>query len=303
MLQNILSEQLSKIVNYSLPIDNLNEIRLRSGKPIVVFVKGKPFYINEKGLSCNLKNAEYISKDAIMDIVYKASDFSIYAVNEQIKQGFLILENGVRIGLCGNVITDNNEIKTINNWTSLNIRIPHQISGMSLGAFSDIVCDGEFKNTLIISPPGAGKTTFIRDFIFQLSESNYCSNVCVIDERGEIAGGENSGINLGNFCDIMSFCSKKIGFMQSIRAMNPNIIIIDEIGSMEDVECLKEAMNSGVKVVATIHASSIEELKEKCFFKELPKNYFERYVVLSSRNGPGTYEGIYNGKFEKLVKW
>lgn len=303
MLQQILSEPLSNIINYKIAFSELSEIRLRKNKPIIVFIKGQPYYIYENGLTCNLNNALYCNKEMIDDIVYKASDYSIYSVNEQIKQGYLMLGNGIRIGLCGNVIQENGNIKTITNWSSLNIRIPHQIKNMSLCAFDDIVSENYLHNTLIISPPGAGKTTFLRDFIYQLSQKNYCLNVCVIDERGEIAGGENSGINLGNFCDVISYCDKSYGFKQCIRSMNPRLIITDEIGNEEDVKCLIEAMNCGVKVIATIHASSIEELKRKSLFEKLPQVYFERYVLFSSREGPGTYEGTYNEKFSKIVKW
>ena len=300
MLQEVLSEELSNIINYKIAFSQLTEIRIRKNKPIVVFIKGQPYYINEKGLTCNINNAIFASKEMIEDIVYKASDFSIYSVNEQIKQGFIMLENGVRIGLCGSVVTENNQTKTMKNWTSLNIRIPHQIKNISLCAFDDIVSEFGIKNTLIISPPGAGKTTFLRDFIYQLSESNYCLNVCVIDERGEIAGGDNSGINLGNFCDVISYSTKKQGFSLSIRSMNPSLIVTDEIGTEEDCQCLIDAMNCGVKVMATIHASSIEELKHKKFFEKLPPYYFERYVLFSNREGPGTYEGTYNEKFAKI---
>ena len=303
MLQEVLSEQLSNIINYKIAFSELSEIRIRKDKPIVVFIKGQPYYICEKGLTCNINNAIFANKEMIDDIVYKASDFSIYSVNEQIKQGFIMLENGVRIGLCGSVVTENNQIKTMINWTSLNIRIPHQIKNMSLCAFDDIVSENGIKNTLIISPPGAGKTTFLRDFVYQLSENNYCLNVCVIDERGEIAGGDNSGINLGHFCDVISYCTKKQGFNQCIRSMNPSLNITDEIGNEEDCNSLIDAMNCGVKVIATIHASSIDELKRKKFFEKLPQYYFERYVLFSNREGPGTYEGTYNEKFAKIVKW
>ncbi|MBQ3494836.1 MAG: hypothetical protein IJA69_05405, partial [Clostridia bacterium] len=250
MLQDVLDERLANIINYKIEFSELNEIRIRAGKPIVVYVKGQPYYISDKGLCCNLSNAIYGSFEMIQDIVYKSSDYSIYSVNEQLKRGFLILDGGIRIGLCGDVVEENNKIITTNNWTSLNIRIPHQIKNVSLNVFNELIGENGIKNTLIISPPGAGKTTFIRDFVFQMSENNYCSNVCVVDERGEISGGEKSAIKLGNFCDVIKFCSKSVGFEQCIRVMNPNLIVTDEIGGTDDVKALKDAMNSGVKVLA-----------------------------------------------------
>ena len=303
MLQNILPEELSNIIKYKISYKELTEIRIRINKPIVIFIKGQPYYISESGLSCNINSAIFASKQLIEDIVYKASDFSIYAVNEQIKNGYLMLENGIRIGLCGNFVIENKEIRTITNWSSLNIRIPHQIKNCSLCAFDDIVNEHGVFNTLVISPPGAGKTTFLRDFLLQLSNRNYCLNVCVIDERGEISGGENSKLDIGNFCDVVSNCPKNIGILQCIRAMNPNLIVTDEIGEEQDFDCLIDAMNKGVNVIATIHASNIEQLKQKKFFHKLPADYFQRYILFSNREGPGTFEGVYNNKFSKIVRW
>ena len=158
------------------------------------------------------------------------------------------------------------------------------------------------KNTLVVSPPGAGKTTFIRDFVYQLSEKNYCLNILVLDERGEISGGGK--LNLGKFADILSFANKRQGFEQGIRALAPNLIVTDEIGGIEDVEALQYATNCGVNVLATVHASNIEDLKQKEGFDELLKNkYFSRFVFLSSRQGPGTLEAIYNENLTRISTW
>lgn len=303
MLLDILTDNLANIFRQKVSIKELTEIRIRRNKPIVVFVKGQPYYLSNNGLCCDIDEAIIANQDIINEIVYKASDYSIYAVNEQIKQGYIMLENGVRVGLCGNVVTENQSIKTIVSWSSLNIRIPHQVKNFSLCCFDDIVSENGIYNTLIISPPGAGKTTFIRDFLYQISSHNYCLNVSVIDERGEIAGGENSTLDIGNFCDVMSYSTKKDGFMKCLRSMNPNLIVTDEIGSSEDANSLIDAMNCGVKVLASIHASSIDDLKNKKIFQNLPHNFFERYVLLSKREGPGTFEGIYNEKFARIVKW
>ena len=301
MLKDILSEDLYGIFCNKIMLGEVTEIRIRQAKPIVVFLKSQPYYISSNGLTCNLSNAIFGTSEMIADIVYRASDFSIYSVNEQIKKGFLMLSSGIRIGLGGTFVYENDAIKTITNWTSLNIRIPHQIKNISLCAFDDIVTQSGIKNTLIISPPGGGKTTFIRDFVAQLSEKNYCTNVCVIDERGEVSG--YGGTPLGNFCDLLTNVTKKDGFNIAIRSLAPNLIVTDELGGDEDASTLIDAMNCGVKVIATIHASSIEELKRKKFFASLPNCYFERYVLLSLRNGPGTFEGVYNEKFAKIVRW
>lgn len=303
MLLDILTDNLANIFRQKVSLKELTEIRIRRNKPIVVFVKGQPYYLSNNGLCCDIDEALVASQDMINEIVYKASDYSIYAVNEQIKQGYIMLESGVRVGICGNVVTENKSIKTIVSWSSLNIRIPHQVKNSSLSCFDDIINENGIYNTLIISPPGAGKTTFIRDFLYQISNHNYCLNISVIDERGEIAGGDNSTLDIGNFCDVMSYSTKTDGIAKCLRSMNPNLIVTDEIGNVEDTNCLIDAMNCGVKVLASIHASGIDDLKSKKVFQNLPHNFFERYIVLSKREGPGTFEGIYNEKFARIVKW
>ena len=302
MLEKILPDKIYNVINNKINYGQLNEIRLRSNQPIIVYLGGQPYFLSEKGITGNLDNAFIATKQQIEDIIFSASGCSIYSVNEQIKKGYIMIEGGIRIGLCGNVIMENGNIITQKDWTSLNIRIPHKIKDCSLPIFDILVNDNKLKNTLIISPPGSGKTTFIRDFICQLSNKNMCVNTLVLDERGEIFGMGN--MPLGKFADVISFSDKKNGFMQGIRAMSPQLIVTDELGDEEDVKALKFASNSGVCVMATIHASSFENLKQKTGFDELIKNkYFSRYVFLSSRQGPGTLEGVYNENLSRITTY
>lgn len=302
MLGKILPPQIFNAIDQHISMAQLNEIRLRVNQPIVVYLGGQPYYLGEKGITSNLQKALHVTKQEIEEVVFSASGFSIYSVNEQIKKGFLVTSGGIRIGLGGDVVKENGNIRTITNFSSLNIRIPHQVEDCSLDAFDKIVSDLTIKNTLVISPPGAGKTTFIRDFVYQLSKQNYCLNILVLDERGEISGGGE--LKLGAFADVISFTSKIEGFEQGIRSMSPSLIVTDELGAEEDIKALKYAMNCGVSVLATVHASSLEEIKQKEGFKELLDNkYFSRFVLLSSKQGPGTIEGVYNQNFSKISTW
>ena len=287
-------------VNYS----QLNEIRLRVNKPIVVSLGGQNYFIGQDGITNNIKSSIICTKEDVENIIFRASECSIYAVNDQIRQGFLTIKNGVRIGIAGTVVCENNEVKTIKNFSSLVIRIPHKINNCSLSAFSHILSKNNFFNTLIISPPGCGKTTFIRDILYQLSVRNICFNVLVLDERGEIAGSSDGNASLldSNFCDVLSFVNKSDGFLFGIRALSPSLIFCDEIGAKEDFDAINYACNCGVGVVATIHASSVEELKLKPNFQTILENkLFERYIVLSNREGPGTLEGIYDENLNLLT--
>jgi stage III sporulation protein AA len=287
-------------INYS----QLNEIRLRVEKPIIVYLGGQAYFLSENGITNNIGSAILCKKEDIDNIIFRASECSIYAVNEQIKKGYLTISGGIRIGLSGTAVCENSEVKTIKNFNSLVIRIPHKVKNCSLTAFKYILQDNCLHNTLVISPPGAGKTTFLRDFISQLSQRNICFNVLVLDERGELAAINEAGENIldSNFTDVLSFISKSDGFLFGIRALNPNLIICDEIGADEDINAIEYACSCGVSVISSIHAGSIAELKQKSNFSTLlSKKLFDRFILLSSREGPGTYEGIFDANFTKIA--
>ena len=185
------------------------------------------------------------------------------------------------------------------NFSSINIRIPHEIKNCSLPVFNFLLEDGHVHNSLIISPPGAGKTTFLRDFIVQLSDRNFAFNVLVLDERGELDIKKNGC--LGNFVDKISFAKKSIGFENGIRALSPNLIVTDEIGKEEDIEAILYAIHCGVNIMASIHCDNIDNLLHKPYFNKLiDEKIFTRFVLLSMRNGPGTIEGVYNENFSRL---
>ena len=272
---------------------------MRADKPIVISIGGQRVFLGAKGVTGNLKEALFASKIMIEDIIFRASECSIYSVNEQIKRGYLVMRGGIRLGIGGDLIEENGKIKTMSNFTSINIRLPHEIRNCSLPAFDCILNNQKILNTLIISPPGAGKTTFLRDFVLQLSLKNYAYNVLILDERGEIDLGNNG--STGNFADKISFASKKVGFENGIRALAPNLIVTDELGQKEDVDAVMFAVNSGVSILASVHSDSIESFLQKPHFEEIIKNkIFKRYVLLSMRNGPGTLEGIYDENFARV---
>lgn len=300
MLKDFLPEFLYTAIIKKNSECEINEIRIRANKPITILCNTKSYFVGENG-ACNSHNQSLFGTyDLIRDIIFKASNYSIYAVNEQIKKGYLTLNDGIRIGLSGEVVNDG-EIRTIKNFSSICIRIPHVIKNVSLSIFNHVLNDGNLNNTLIISPPGAGKTTMLRDIIYQFSNHNYPYNVFIADERGEITGGEKSNINLGYFTDSVTFLNKADSMLLGIRSMSPDIIATDELGASEDFNAIEYAINSGVNVIATMHAGSLDELKNKPEFKRFIDNkYFKRYIVLSKANGIGTIEGVYRENFTKI---
>ena len=300
MLKNILSDYLYKILNNHVNFKSINEIRLRRDKPIVLSIGGHKVFLGESGITKNLKDAICASKVMIEDIIFRASECSIYSVNEQIKKGFIVMKNGVRIGIGGDLIEENDKIKTMTNYSSVNIRIPHEILNCSLPVFNALLTEQGPLNTLIVSPPGAGKTTFLRDIVWQISERNLAFNILVLDERGEIDLGANG--NIGNFADKICFAKKMVGFENGIRALSPNIIVTDELGTEEDFKAVEYASNCGVNIFATIHCDSMEGLQNKLSFENLlKKKVFKRFILLSLRNGPGTIEGVYNENFSRVL--
>ncbi|MBO5394386.1 MAG: hypothetical protein J6A28_00580 [Clostridia bacterium] len=299
MLNKILPSDIFNILHNKVNLNYVNEIRLRADKPIVLSIGGQRIFLGEQGVTANLKEAKYASKIMIEDIIFRASECSIYSVNEQIKKGFLVTQGGIRLGIGGDIVEEKGVIKTMTNYSSINIRLPHEVRNCSLPVFTQLLNQQTIYNTLILSPPGAGKTTFLRDFIWQLSERNYAYNVLVLDERGELDLGEKGG--LGNFADKISFAGKTVGFENGIRSLAPNIIVTDELATQNDVEAVMYAANCGVSLLASVHCDSIESFCSKQNFEKIiSERVFQRYVLLSMRNGPGTIEGVYNENFARI---
>lgn len=283
-----------------LNISKLKEIRMRIGYPLVVDYGGL-FYLSTNGITDIIAKSIICDKAMIDYVTNKACENSIYAYNDEIKQGFITVESGIRIGLAGVCVNDNTKIKTIKNLSSINIRLPHEIKNCSLNIL-EFITEPQIYNTLILSPPGAGKTTLLRDIAFQLSQ-RYIKNVLVIDERNEIANVVNgvSQYRLGVFCDIMTNCTKQFGLENGIRSMRPDVVMTDEIANKNDVDAVMYAQGCGVKVIATTHCDNLFNLRQKKDFQNIIENKsFERYVVLSTRNGAGTVEGVFDKNFKCL---
>jgi len=293
MLKNILPNQLYELIK-NVNLEHINEIRLRVGSPIIL-LGNKLAYLSKNGVVINKDEALVCHQHLIDEILQIISNSSLYAINDQLIQGYVTVD-GVRVGIAGELVVVNGQIKTVKNISSLNIRIPHLIKNCSLPIYN-YLANGWVMNTLIISPPGAGKTTFLRDFIYQLSTRNPKLNLLIVDERSEI-----TTINeVFTGVDIYKNCTKAFAFENGIRSMKPDVIVTDEINLNEDVKAIENAITSGVKVVATIHANSVADLKNKKEFADIiSKQLFERFVVLGFSNGVGTIEGVFNQNFRCL---
>lgn len=295
MLENYLPNRISIALN-KIPYKNLCELRLRANSPSIVNIMGENYYLKSNELSKNCDNSLIMTYGDLQSILQKISNNSLYTINDQLLEGYVTIDRGIRVGVCGELVEIDGKLKTLKNISSINFRFPHFIRNCSLNIYPYIVQEGCIKNTLILSPPGAGKTTFLKDIIYQISSREDLINILVVDERCEISSAfvNDDSIKLKNV-DIYQKCSKKFGFNNGIRSMKPDVILTDEINIDNDIEIIENALTCGVKVIATIHANSIYDLKNKKSFEYLlNKKLFERFVVLSASDGIGTIEGVFN---------
>lgn len=302
MLKNILPIELYSAIS-SEHFDNIYELRLRVGSAVLVNHLNELKFVTKNGLANHTKNAIICTKQMIDTIIFKATNQSLYSFSEQIKQGFITLAGGIRIGIAGEAVTDSGQVNIIKNFSSLNIRIPHEVIDCSLKVFPHLKRGKTLLNTLVISPPGVGKTTFLRDLALQVYKHLPHLNVLILDERYEIASSVNgkSELSVGQ-ADVLSGTTKQFGFEVGIRSMSPQIIFTDEIATKEDVKAIMYAKGCGVQVIASAHAYSVLDLKNKSYFKYfLKQRVFDRFVVLSNKLGVGTLEGVFDSQFNKLV--
>lgn len=244
---------------------------------------------------------EKTSIEDIKTIINKISKFSIFAFEEDVKQGFITIKGGHRVGITGEWVFENGNIKYLKNISSINIRISREVIGFGKRFINYIYKDGYIQNSLIISPPKCGKTTLLRDLSRMISNGEAPLNrgfkVCVIDERSEIASSFNGvpQLDVGIRTDVYDNCLKSKGIILAIRSMAPEVIVCDEIGTKDDFESVLIAYNSGVSIISTIHGKSEEDFYNKLRISNLNtgmEKIFKNILILNNKNGVGTLERI-----------
>lgn len=281
-------------INY----DDLQEVRLRVNRPLMVVYKNREYAVGsdakllEKGKE---GQAAIVTSEDIRETMALVSNYSLYAYEDEIRQGYMTIKGGHRVGIAGKTVLENEKVKTIQYISFMNIRLSHQIKGCANPVLPYIVNEGKLYHTLIISPPCCGKTTLLRDIIRQVSESG--QSVGVVDERSEIAACY-LGIpqnELGIRTDVLDGCPKAQGMVMLLRSMSPQVIAVDEIGSQEDMRAIAYVIHCGCKLLATVHGNSVGDLMSKPVLSRLVREkIFERYIVLNNQGKIGNIEAIYN---------
>ena len=304
-------------------LQQLEEIRIRTNTDTLLISGGREY---------SLRDGVEITAEVLEEILNRLLDYSYYAYEEELSRGYITIEGGHRVGICGRVTLENGQVHLIKDVSSLNIRRSREITGASekiLGAVlspakapaesvpnagisagcgdekspvtSDLlgVCSSAadygrmvVRNTLIISPPKCGKTTMLRDLARNLSNAGFRIGIC--DERSEIAGcyDGKTSYDLGPRTDVLDGCPKADGILMLIRAMSPDVVMTDEIGKPEDAAAIRSALSAGVKIITTIHRSSFEDAAKSAVGSLITDHVFETLIFLSAQPVTGTVEKI-----------
>lgn len=297
-IRNILPARFRKPFDQALSNrDWLQEVRFRIGQRVELQVGGKRIFCGEK-----------VDRSDMKEMLEYISGYSLYAFEEEISQGFLTIPGGHRVGVAGQVVMEKGKVKNIRNISFINIRVSREIKGCGERILHYIREDNHLYHTLIISPPGCGKTTLLRDIVRLLSgkeQDEQGKNVTVVDERSEIAGCFR-GVpqnDLGCRTDVLDGCSKSEGMMMAVRSLAPEVVVVDEIGGERDVQALRYVMNCGCTLIATIHGRDYREIQEKPDFRTMVgEGMFERCIVLENAEGPGKIRDVCDGRGRSLME-
>jgi len=269
---------------------HMEEIRIYRQKEVQLFAAGRHIQLNGR-----------ISGIDINNILNNLMKFSYYAYEEDLSKGFITIDGGHRVGICGKVVLEKGKVRLLREISSLNIRHAREVVGCSDLIMQHIIDTSStssnqsklpLHNILIVSPPGCGKTTLLRDIARHLSLKSY--KVAICDERSEIAGmhGGMPSYQFGSMVDVLDGCPKAEGMMMLIRSMSPDVIITDEIGKTEDLDAIKTCINCGVNLITSIHGNDIDDLKRSEIYPAIENKTFTKIIFLTDQPKVGSIEDV-----------
>lgn len=295
-IQNLFSGNIRRLLlQADLDYEKLYEIRLRAGRPMFLIYDGGECFLRTRG-----REPYLVTREDLKETLEYVSGYSLYAYEDELRQGYMSVQGGHRVGVTGKVILDGDRIRGMKYISCINLRLAHEIQGCADPVMEHIRKENWTAHTLLISPPRCGKTTLLRDMIRQLSNGSGKIpgvTVGVVDERSELAGCYQ-GIpqnDLGIRTDVLDGCPKAHGMQMLIRSMSPSVVAVDELGREEDFKAVESVIYSGCKLIATAHGASLEEIFSTPFFGRLRKmKVFERYILLGKEQRAGIIRGIYD---------
>lgn len=271
---------------------SVQEIRIRTQKEIILQTASGAYFVDENSNISpqNLKNSLKITKADLSEIFNRLCNYSIYSYQNELKNGFITIKGGHRVGICASALYNQGKLAGVRDISSLNIRIARDIKGAAENLFKKLdIAKGK---VLIYGRPSSGKTTILRDIARKLSTS--MKKVCIIDQRGEIAAQFN-GISQNDigFCDVLNGYEKSDGMMLAIRSLSPDIIICDEISTVKEASAMVQCLNCGVNIITTIHADNLKELEQRDQYKILTNHNVIDFLVELSAMSPCKINKIY----------
>lgn len=298
---NIITGELkNKLTNLPSEIKRSTaEIRLRIGKPVVLFGKsGSVLLSGGQGITKDVSKSYIFSSKEMKDTFSRICSYSIHSHLQSIINGFITIQGGHRVGICATAVTDNkSNITSVRDISSLNIRIAREVTDCSKVIYNTLY-HSNLKSIIIAGPPMSGKTTVLRDLLKNISNGRHMGKVCVIDERQEIAA-MNSGFcqkNVGINTDVFDLYPKETAVTTALRTMSPEVIAMDELCSEKEIDAIELAANSGVKFIVTVHAADYTEILNRNQIYRLLRTYSFENLVLLKKNVPGEVEAIFDAK-------